>query len=184
MSTEAGQLDAAATVQVAYQATAAECQEAIRVLVKASPAGRRSRWIFTGMGLIFLALGLRVDDPGAAWDVGSLVFGTVTLVFFLAIAPRLQARQVYRQGQARGQRYITVDSWGVTAATQDERQWSSWAMFSRYLETPHLFVLLSADQKCMTFLPKRAFHTPDDTDRLRQILDRHLPSAAPTTPRG
>ncbi|MFI1105857.1 YcxB family protein [Streptomyces melanogenes] len=170
---------------MAYQATAAEFQEAMRVLTKASPAARRSQWIITGMGLVLLALGLRVDHPGSELDVGPLVFGTILLTFFLAIAPRMRARQAHEHGQAQGPRYVTVDPSGVTAATQHERQWTAWAMFSRHLETPTLFVLLSADQKCMTFLPKRAFHQPDDADRLRQILHQQLPlAAAPTAPVG
>ncbi|MFI1177360.1 YcxB family protein [Streptomyces melanogenes] len=180
MSTDNGQPGTVAAVQVAYQATAAEFQEAMRVLMKASPAGRRSQWLITGMGLVLLALGLRIDHPGAELDLGPLMFGSILLVFFLVIAPRMRARQAHQHGQAQGPRYITVDASGVTAATQHEHQWTAWAKFSRYLETPNLFVLLSADQKCMTFLPKRAFHQPEDADRLRQILHLHLPLAAPT----
>ncbi|WP_371647922.1 MULTISPECIES: YcxB family protein [unclassified Streptomyces] len=183
MSTDNAQLGTVAPVHVAYQATAAEFQEAMRVLMKASPAGRRSQWAVTGMGLVLLALGLRVDHPGSEVDLGPLMFGSTLLTFFLVIVPRMRARQAHQHGQAQGQRYITVDGWGVTAATQHERQWTAWAMFSRYVETPNLFVLLSADQKCMTLLPKRAFHEPGDADRLRQILHQQLPPAAATSAR-
>ncbi|MFD9793736.1 YcxB family protein [Streptomyces sp. NPDC059070] len=175
MSTDNAPLHAVQTVQVAYQATAAECREALRVLTKSSPAARRSRWIVVGIGLMCAVQGVRIDSQGGAVMWPPVLIGVVFVAFFLGLAPRLRARQVHRDSQARGMRYLTVDGWGVTAATEHERQWSAWARFSRHRETPTLFVLLSADHKCMTFLPKRAFHEPGDADRLRQLLTQHLP---------
>ncbi|MEU2744475.1 YcxB family protein [Streptomyces sp. NPDC007095] len=51
-----------------------------------------------------------------------------------------------------------------------------WHLYSRYVETPELFVLLSADKSAVGFvvLPKRAVADPEDVDRLRAVLDRRL----------
>ncbi|WP_188273364.1 YcxB family protein [Streptomyces sp. CBMA152] len=131
--------------------------------------------------MLLVALGLRVDPQGQL-DWFSLLFGAVFLTFVLVIAPRLQARQAHRRAQAGGQRWVIVDATGFTVSTQHDRRCSGWPKFSYYRETTHLFVVISADKRCMTFVPKRALHKPDGTDRLRRILDQHLPETTRATP--
>ncbi|MEV6550917.1 hypothetical protein AB0M57_19725 [Streptomyces sp. NPDC051597] len=168
-------------VQLVCQATGEEFREATQVLLKASPAGRNNRRLLIAFGLFPLALNLWVDR--GAFDLFPLLFAALFLSYALVFAPRLQAKQAHRRAQAEGPRYITVDPSGLTVATAHQRQWSGWPTFSGYVETPRLFVVLSADKKCMTFLPKHAVQPagePDGADRLRRILARHLPPVGHT----
>ncbi|MEU1075158.1 MULTISPECIES: hypothetical protein [unclassified Streptomyces] len=181
MSETGGEPHADDVVQLVCQATGEEFREATQVLLQASPAGRNNRRLLIAFGLFPLALNLGMDR--GAFDLFPLLFSALFLSYALVFAPRLQARQAHRRAQAEGPRYITVEPSGLTVATAHQRQWSGWPTFSGYVETPRLFVVLSADKKCMTFLPKHAVQAagePDGADRLRRILARHLPPVGRT----
>ncbi|MEU4350204.1 YcxB family protein [Streptomyces sp. NPDC023838] len=177
MSMDSNQQTTVEGVQLVYRATADEFREGIRVLTKASPVGRRGKWIISVFGVVIAAPAVRIDSQGGSVNWVSLLFAVAFVTFGLVIAPRLQARRAHRHAEWEGERRVCVDAFGVTVTTRHTNGWSGWPAFSRYVETPRLFVLLSADPKraCVAFFPKRALPHPDGADRLRWILDQHLP---------
>ncbi|MFC8276462.1 YcxB family protein [Streptomyces sp. NPDC057271] len=69
-----------------------------------------------------------------------------------------------------------MDDDGVTWTTRVSENTSRWAMLPLYVETPSLFVLLSADRAGVgvAALPKQGVSGPEDLDRLRAILERRV----------
>lgn len=110
-------------------------------------------------------------------------------VAFMATAPWLQARRLHRLAERQGDVCGTVDDTGVRLTTAHSSVSLDWHLYSRYVETPELFVLLSADKSAVGFvvLPKRAVADPEGVARLRAVLDRRLVRAntadAPGSPR-
>ncbi|MDV5145558.1 YcxB family protein [Streptomyces sp. SBC-4] len=72
-----------------------------------------------------------------------------------------------------------MDEDGGRWTCQDAETTIRWALLPRYVETPRLFVLLTAKQSGTGFayLPKRGLADPADADRLRAILDRNITKA-------
>ena len=61
-----------------------------------------------------------------------------------------------------------------TASSYSEGK-TTWEAFSRYLETPHLF-LLDIPPNLFCIIPKKAFAS-DDLDAARQLLEQKIPAA-------
>ncbi|MEN1891239.1 YcxB family protein [Streptomyces mirabilis] len=107
----------------------------------------------------------------------------------MTAVPWLQASRLHRLAERQGDIRGTVDETGVRLATAYSSASHNWHLYSRYVETPELFVLLSADKSAVGFavLPKRAAVDPEEVDRLRAVLDRRLVRAdaaeAPGSPR-
>ncbi|WP_317441040.1 YcxB family protein [Streptomyces collinus] len=118
-----------------------------------------------------------------------LYAGLVVFAAFMTAVPWLQARHLHRLAERQGDICGTVDDTGVRLTTAHSSASADWHLYSRYVETPELFVLLSADKSAVGFvvLPKRAVAEPEEVDRLRAVLDQRLVRAnhaeAPGRPR-
>ncbi|WP_234046921.1 YcxB family protein [Streptomyces adelaidensis] len=162
-------------VELVYRATAGEFREALRVLARASAAGRWGRGLLLfsgGLGLIVAAVPLLL---GAAPEPQALVMVT-TAVLGLLVLPRLAARRLQRRAAPLGTHRTVLDLWGVTVEhDRGTERAARWSEVSRYAETPRTFVLLGGGPYAtrLTVLPKSGLSDPADTDRLRAVLDGH-----------
>ncbi|MFG3026553.1 YcxB family protein [Streptomyces sp. NPDC048254] len=177
-------------VELAYRPTVGELASALRARARSTGAGRFQRgalvWTVavTTIGALLSAAGSGHRDT--PWP---LYAGVVVFVAFMTAVPWLQARRLHRLAERQGDICGTVDDTGVRLTTAHSSASHDWHPYSRYAETPELFVLLSADKSAVGFavLPKRAVADPEDVDRLRAVLDRRLVRAddakAPGSPR-
>ncbi|MFB6435928.1 YcxB family protein [Streptomyces sp. NPDC056411] len=177
-------------VELAYRPTVGELASGLRARARSTGAGRFQRraliWTATVMAVGALLSAAGSGHRDTPWP---LYAGAVVSVAFTMAMPWLQARRLHllaeRQGDIRG----TVDDTGVRLTTAHSSGSHDWHLYSRYVETPELFVLLSADKSAVGFvvLPKRAVADPEEVDRLRAVLDRRLVRAdaaeAPGSPR-
>ncbi|AJT63286.2 hypothetical protein T261_1600 [Streptomyces lydicus] len=190
--TEGRETDAVAErpVELAYRPTVGEWASALRARARSTGAGRFQRralvWTVavSTVGALLSAAGSGHRDT--RWP---LYVGAVAFVAFMTAAPWLQARRLHRLAERHGDIRGTVDDTGLRLATAHSSASHDWHLYSRYVETPELFVLLSADKSAVGFvvLPKRAVADPEEVDRLRAVLDRRLVRAdateAPASPR-
>src|SRR5690349_6190572 len=177
-------------VELAYRPTVGELASALRARARSTGAGRFQRgalvWTVavTSIGALLSAAGSGHRD--APWP---LYAGVVVFVALMTAVPWLQARRLHRLAQRQGDIRGTVDDTWVRLTTAHSSASHNWHLYSRYVETPELFVLLSADKSAIGFavLPKRAVADPEEVDRLRAVLDRRLVRAdaaeAPGSPR-
>jgi hypothetical protein len=177
-------------VELAYRPTVGELASALRARARSTGAGRFQRgalvWTVavTTVGALLSAAGSGHRDT--PWP---LYAGVVVFVAFMTAVPWLQARRLHRLAERQGDICGTVDDTGVRLTTAHSSASLDWHLYSRYVETPELFVLLGADKSAVGFvvLPKRAVVDPEEVDRLRAVLDRRLVRAddaeAPGSPR-
>ncbi|MFE1951943.1 YcxB family protein [Streptomyces sp. NPDC059524] len=164
-------------VELAYRPTISELTSALRARARITRAGRVQRraliWTVavTAVGVLLSAAGSGHRDT--PWP---LYAGVVGFVAFATAMPWLQARRLHQLAERQGDIRGTVDDTGIRLATAHSSTSHSWHLYARYVETPELFVLLSADRSSvgLAVLPKRAVAAPEELDRLRAVLDRRL----------
>ncbi|MFJ4774521.1 YcxB family protein [Streptomyces uncialis] len=91
--------------------------------------------------------------------------------------PWVQAARVQRIVGWQGEYRITVSPDGITCRTDHSTLIQNWSVFRGYREAAGHFVLLSRDPDIMILevLPKRGIRDTGDLERLRAILDLHIP---------
>ncbi|WP_448319323.1 hypothetical protein [Streptomyces sp. CO7] len=127
--------------------------------------------------------GLAVVVTAAAVATGSLAygaFGSLLLVeaVVCALLPVLSAR-----GQAKAIESmlvpftVTVDGDGIRSVTATLDSHMAWGAFGGYIETDNLFVLCGPEPggRRGGWIAKRGASDQAALDRLRALLDRHLP---------
>lgn len=152
--------------------------EAVRVRLRATRWWRVLRWTAHCACVLALAaaalavLVARDPEPGTAVEM--------TLLGLLAVAaaellPWATARSLFLMIRSQGEARALVDENGGRWITRDTDVAIRWAMLPRYVETPRLFVLLTARRTGTGFayLPKSGLADPADVDRLRAVLDRN-----------
>ena len=165
-------------VQLAYVPTTADVVGAIRVRMRATPAGRLQHGVLLACGIVILgALALDFMLPGEP-RLGLTVLCLAALALIIgvyALVPTLQGRQVYRMVAPQGEFRAAVDDGGVRVASRDSETTYRWPMVTRYAETDELFVLMTPDKYGVgiVVLPKRGAAEPAVVDRLRTVLDRN-----------
>ncbi|MET7610074.1 YcxB family protein [Streptomyces seoulensis] len=163
------------TVELMYRPVAADFTAALRARHKVGRLGWLQRWAPYSVGISFVVWAAlfvaRGETPPVGWTVGLLL-----AVAVLLLSPWLSGRQLQRLSDAQGVFRATVTEDGLTLANDTSSASLTWAALPRYLETPRLFVLLSADPNAtgFTVLPKHGLPDRASTDRLRGILDRHI----------
>ncbi|EST18509.1 YcxB family protein [Streptomyces roseochromogenus] len=177
-------------VELAYRPTAGELASALRARAKSTGAGRFQRgaliWTVAVTAISALLSAVGSGHRDTPWP---LYAGVVVAAAFMTAVPWLQARRLHRLAERQGDIRGTFDDTGVRLTTAHSSASHDWHLYSRYAETPELFVLLSADRASVGFavLPKRAVAAPEEVDRLRAVLDRRLVRAdaaeAPGNPR-
>ncbi|MFF8941729.1 YcxB family protein [Streptomyces sp. NPDC014864] len=173
-------------VELAYRPTVGELTSALRARARNTGAGRFQRRALIWTSAVS-AVGALLSSAGSGRRV-PLYVGLVLFAAFMTAVPWLQARRLHRLAERQGDICGTVDDTGVRLTTAHSSAGHDWHLYSRYVETPELFVLLSADKSAVGFavLPKRAVADPEEVDRLRAVLDRRLVRAdaeAPGSPR-
>ncbi|KWT57631.1 hypothetical protein ADL21_33590 [Streptomyces albus subsp. albus] len=162
-------------VEMSYRATVEDLREALRARMRATPAGRRTRWLMAVIAVLLLAYAVLSSLLDGTVDMPLLITPAVVLLVMLFV-PRMQARQFHRLLDAGGPCRTTVDESGIAVANQQQSSVLTWQALAHYTETPHVFVLLGGDRNVtsLTVLPKRGAPDAGDVDRLRALFDRHL----------
>ncbi|WP_055603559.1 YcxB family protein [Streptomyces aureus] len=165
-------------IELVYPPVSADMSEAVRVRLRATRWWPVLRW--TARGACALAFGvaalvlfvLREPDPGTAIEM--IAIGPVA-VAAAELVPWATARSLFLMARSQGEARAVVDEDGGRWITRDTDIVIRWAMLPRYVETPRLFVLLTARRTGTGFgyLPKSGLADPADVDRLREILDRN-----------
>ncbi|MET8243046.1 hypothetical protein ABZV31_00575 [Streptomyces sp. NPDC005202] len=125
------------------------------------------------LGVAQPALGV----PGG--DDTAVAFGVMFVVWpvLMSRAPRMSAGKLVKANQHHGLVRVTVGEDGVrtVSAHVDARRW--WPNYGSYAASDRYFVLRSPDRVgyCAMVIVKRGVRTAEDVDRLRAVLDRHLP---------
>lgn len=163
-------------IELVYTPTVEDFREALAARSRATRAGRRHR-LFLNLiaagtvlvGALKIAIGEEIDS--------SLVAVLVAAVGLILVLPRLQAAQFHRLAADKGEFKVTVEATGVTIANRHSTSTLAWQAAPYHVETPGLFVLLSADKNnaCLSILPKRG---TDDPDGLRALLARYASAPA------
>jgi hypothetical protein len=159
------------TVELVYRPTRADFLTGVRLRER-----RRRlhlvRWGFTG--LFGAGAVLVVTAPESS------VQSFVTAVFCAAVIwsiPHLQAHHALRTVSWQGEYRTSVSATGIAADTAHATLVQRWSVFRGYRETRDHVVLLSRDPNILLVevLPKRGLRSPRDAERLRALLNRHLP---------
>ncbi|WP_371796254.1 hypothetical protein [Streptomyces sp. NBC_01718] len=162
-------------VELRYRPVLQDYSAALRARNRVGAAGRRQRILgvaATGCAVVAIALSLvSGTDVPVPLLVALLFCGPVLL-----LSPWLVARQLFRFVGRQGEFRVRVEEFGVTVDTDNSSTVVRWQAQPRYLETAHLFVMLSDDKNAvgLTVMAKRGVQDPSDVDRLRDIFDRHL----------
>ncbi|MDV9188168.1 YcxB family protein [Streptomyces sp. SR27] len=166
---------------LAYSPDLGDVKEAVRVRLRATVWWRLLRWTAWGGGVLaFLVAGLALLPPSPEPGTTALLLALGLLAVGCAEAqPWLTARIVFRLIRSQGDATAVVGEDGARWTSRDTETTIRWGLLPRYVETPRLFVLLTAQQSGTGFayLPKRGLAGPADADRLRAILDRNITHA-------
>ncbi|MBT2368250.1 YcxB family protein [Streptomyces sp. ISL-10] len=157
-------------IELVYKPARADILSAVRV----RESYRRLTWVRWVAAALLLAWGiLPMFAPASR---GPAVVPMLLGAFVWAI-PHLYASQALRIVQWQGDYRTTVTEDGVTAVNDHCALTQRWTLFRGHRETADSFVLLSRDRGVMwvEVLPKRGLRDPEDADRLRATLGRHLP---------
>ncbi|WP_030544613.1 YcxB family protein [Streptomyces albus] len=158
------------TVELVYRPTRADILAGIRLRER-----RRHlhllRWGLTGL------FGAAAVQAVAARDGSAVSF--VTAAFCAALIwsiPRLQAHHVFRLVSWQGEYRTSVSETSIRTGTAHATLEQRWSVFRGYREIRDHVVLLSRDPNILLVevLPKRGL-SPEDAERLRALLSRHLP---------
>ncbi|MFI6418047.1 YcxB family protein [Streptomyces sp. NPDC050842] len=165
-------------LELVYPPVFADVREAVRIRMRALLWWRLLRWAAWGaFVLTLLASGVALlpptPDPGV---VVKLVGLGLVAVGAAELAPWLVARSFFLAVRSQGEATAVVEEDGVRWTSRDADTTIRWALMPRYVETPRLFVLLTAKKSGSGFayLPKRGLAGPGEADRLRAALDRNI----------
>ncbi|MGK5627833.1 YcxB family protein [Streptomyces sp. URMC 123] len=164
-----------AAVEFDYQPTAADFEEALRARARRTPAGRAQALLAPLAAVVAVVV-------FTALRAASLPVGIVSLVISVGVASwgtlrglRTMARRMHSIVEPYGPGRMVADDRRAVFTGERVSFTNDWTVFREYLETPHLFVLLSGERAAgLAVLPKRGARVPADVDRLRAILDRNL----------
>ncbi|MFC9701797.1 YcxB family protein [Streptomyces sp. NPDC056943] len=131
------------------------------------------RWGFTVVcgGAALLAI--------AAQGTVTVLTALVALCAVLIWAtPHIQARQVLRTVEWQGEYRASVGGAGITTETPHMTLQHRWSVFRGYRETRDHMVLLGRDPNILlvAVLPKRGLDSPEEAERLLDVVSRHLPA--------
>jgi hypothetical protein len=126
------------------------------------------------LALLFLVGIYLIDHDlpiiGWAWLAASAALGIAVYE-----VPRIQIRRALRRNpSAQGEIVLLLNDDGVEARFATGKSQLHWRAFTKFKETPHLFVLSTAPYRA-TFIPKRAM-SPPQINELRVLLRKSIPS--------
>jgi hypothetical protein len=138
-----------------------------------------STWILYPVALFYLYWAFAVfmnDGYTAETSFSILQFCFVALFAFFGafIVPQLRARMSLRGPVAREQRNISVSPQGVRVESPVFTATYNWTAFTLIKETKQSLVLFTAPIVAL-IMPKRAFSSPDELQRVRSLIKEHFP---------
>jgi hypothetical protein len=165
-----------AAMQIRFTLTAEEYAEAQQYWQRRLAP----RWTRMGSGFVFWVIGIIFILCGVLLLIASVWFGAILCIAYglFLVAWRLFLREFRFQREFRRSKTLQGE---MTMDITEEGLWTSssygegaakWDTFSRYLETPHLF-LLSVPPRLFYLIPKRAF-VPGELDAVRQLLEEKI----------
>ncbi|MFF8836847.1 YcxB family protein [Streptomyces sp. NPDC015130] len=165
-------------VELVYPAVFEDVHEAVRIRMRTLLWWRLVRWAAWGacaLALLVCVLALLppTPEPGTVAKMAGL--GLVA-VAGAELTPWLTARAFFMAVRSQGEATAVVDEAGGRWSLPDTETTIRWALMPRYVETPRLFVLLTADRtgSGFAYLPKRGLAGPGEEERLRALLDRNI----------
>ncbi|MEU9160038.1 YcxB family protein [Streptomyces sp. NPDC048424] len=158
-----------------YRLTIEDFRQAVRARARKTGAGRAEMALIplltTGLVTMFgLLRGLlpAVIVVSAVLGLGAGLIGGVR-------SRRGMARRLHGVTTPYGECRTVIDERGTATTGETMSYTYDWQLFTEYVETPDLFVLVGGPRaSCLAALPKRGAQEPADIDRLRAILDRNL----------
>ena len=120
-----------------------------------------------GLGLALLAAGI-----GSA-KTPLILVGAAELaawIVLVVLLPRAGSRGVT---EANSEQTLSFSEGGVTAANANGEGSFDWRHWTRWSSVGDLYVLQGA-RRAFTFVPRRAFATPDAESEFRELLARHI----------
>jgi hypothetical protein len=162
-------------VELAYRPTRRDIRTGIGVRDRI----RRLVVLRWALVMMFLALAVRhvvtMDAVTSASGAFSLALAVMLPVLIWSL-PHLQVHHVLKLVAWQGEYRTTVTDAGIAAETEHTTLVQRWSLFRGYRETRDHMVLLSRDPNILVLevLPKRGLRSPEDAERLRALLDRHL----------
>ncbi|PAZ12466.1 hypothetical protein CLM62_30280 [Streptomyces sp. SA15] len=159
------------TVELVYRPTRADFITGVRVRER-----RRRlhlvRWGFTGLFAVGAVLVVTAPESSAQ----SFLTGVFCAAVIWSI-PHLQAHHALRTVSWQGEYHMSVSETGIATETAHATLVQRWSVFRGYRETRDHVVLLSRDPNILLVevLPKRGLRSPQDAERLRDLVSRHLP---------
>jgi hypothetical protein len=158
-------------VVVHYELTRAE----LRAAVLSSTFRNPRLYILPGAGVLFLLWGLAQRfGSGPYPTIGDLpiFFGLIDLMILPLVAlvvlvrvPGLHART--------GRQDFAFSPRGVQIRSQRAESNVAWSAYRSSAEGGRFFVLRPVNSRARVFIPKRAFASPEDLPRFRQLLALH-----------
>ncbi|MGW0553643.1 hypothetical protein ACWDZ6_05485 [Streptomyces sp. NPDC002926] len=174
------------SVQFTYTVTLREIADGLRLQMRHSPVGRwgcRVLWavgIFLGLVVAINVAAKGIDSPA----LGVLRF-TVTVIVIMIASRWLMALGLLGYARHLGEHRVTVDQSGIGTVSERHTNHTGWEFYGRCVEGRRVFVLLTPDVwgAGVLILPKRGLSTPQDTERMRELIaaaliDQHSVRAA------
>ncbi len=153
-------------ITVRFTFSESENQRAMLFVALRSPAA-------TGMlvlGLALLAGGLAIGK------LAVIVIGAAELTYWLGLVVVMPRHSARRMAERASEQTMSFSDDGVTAANAAGEGRFDWPHWTRWMQTGDLYVLKGA-RRAFTFVPRRAFASPDAESEFRELLVRHIGSS-------
>ena len=127
----------------------------------------RSTMAMLALGIALLGVGLSIGKTAV------IVIGAAELFYWLTLVvlmPRFGARRMTASASVQT---MSFSEDGVTAANASGEGRFDWRHWTRWMQTGDLYVLTGA-RRAFTFVPRRAFASPDAESEFRDLLTRHI----------
>lgn len=162
-------------MEVKYKCDLHDYQESL-VTPEAKPLGRKM--LVAVLGGILLILGiLALTILGLSQGAAAITMMALWIVLLLvcrAVRPLWIGRDFRKHPDFSREQRLMIDEEGVHYESEVGQSSKKWLAYSRYRETPNLFVL-HLGSRLIEVVPKRAFAGPQ-VDEFRQLLQQKLPS--------
>ncbi len=153
----------------------------VRPAAVIAPVGASLPWsvsnVTVPLGAFFaFAVAATVQARGiAAVNASTWACLLITCILLVAVR-RLTALGLLGYARHLGEHRVTVDASGIRIETERHTQETGWQFYGRCVEGRRVFVLLTPDasRSGVMILPKRGLASPQDSDRLRELITAHL----------
>ncbi|WP_020577757.1 YcxB family protein [Actinopolymorpha alba] len=168
------------SVQLTYVVTWREISDGLKIQMRHSPVGR---WCYRALWGLGALLGLVSAANLLTRGVGAVGLGAwkffLILCLFLVAVRWLAALALLAYARHLGEHRVTVDEDGISTVSERHANQTDWGFYGRGVEGRRVFVLLTPDiwGTGVLLLPKRGLGAPEDSERLRSLITRHLAAA-------